>query len=150
MSGPMRLGALIAPPLLALALAAPAAGAASDARIAALQVALRAKGTYLGTVDGVRGPQTAAAIRSFQARRGLLADGVAGPATRRALGRSGRPRLGRRVLRSGPDRRGRRSPERRSRLHGRVLRRLLHSVECRRGNRTPTPEAPDPKDVAAP
>ena len=69
--------------------------------MAALQVALRAKRTYTGTVDGVRGPQTIDAVRRFQARRGLLVDGVAGPATRRALGRRGRPRLGRRVLQSG-------------------------------------------------
>lgn len=79
---------------------APAASA-QNAGVAALQVALRAERTYAGTVDGVRGPQTAAAVRRFQARRGLLVDGVAGPATRRALGRRGRPRLGSRVLRAG-------------------------------------------------
>jgi murein DD-endopeptidase MepM/ murein hydrolase activator NlpD len=76
----------------------PAVAGAQSADVAALQVALRAKGLYGGTVDGVRGPQTGAAVRRFQARRGLVVDGVAGPATRRALGRRGRPRLGRRVL----------------------------------------------------
>ena len=40
-------------------------------------------------------------MRRFQARRGLAVDGIAGPVTRRALGRRGRPRLGTRVLAGG-------------------------------------------------
>ena len=86
--------------LVAAALAAPAASAQS-ADVAALQVALRAHGLYDATIDGVRGPLTTGAVRRFQARRGLVADGIAGPATRRSLGRRGRPRLGARVLRAG-------------------------------------------------
>ena len=82
-----------------LALASPAAAWRADT--AALQVALRAKGLYGATIDGVHGPQTAAAVRSFQARRGLAVDGIAGPRTRRALGWRGRPSLGRRTLHAG-------------------------------------------------
>ena len=37
-------------------------------------------------------------MRALQARRGLAVDGIAGPRTRRALGRRGRPRLGSRAL----------------------------------------------------
>lgn len=97
----MRLGALIAPPLLALALAAPAAGAAADARIAALQVALRANGVYEGSVDGLTGPQTEQAVRVIQARAKITVDGVVGPETRKALGKLGRPGLGTRTLERG-------------------------------------------------
>lgn len=66
--------------------------------VAALQVALRANGLYFGTVDGFAGPVTRTAVRSFQRRKGLAVDGLAGPHTLRALGRRGRPRLGSRPL----------------------------------------------------
>jgi peptidoglycan hydrolase-like protein with peptidoglycan-binding domain len=69
--------------------------------VAALQVALRARGLYAATVDGVRGPLTREGVRRFQARRGLAVDGIAGPRTRAALGWRGRPSLGRRVIRAG-------------------------------------------------
>jgi murein DD-endopeptidase MepM/ murein hydrolase activator NlpD len=52
-------------------------------------------------VDGVRGPGTIAALRRVQARAGLGADGIVGPRTRRALGRSGRHRYGSRAMRAG-------------------------------------------------
>jgi murein DD-endopeptidase MepM/ murein hydrolase activator NlpD len=83
--------------LLPLAVAGPAHAAGSPA-VAALQIGLRAKGLYAGTVDGVAGPATARAVRKLQRRAGLTVDGVAGPRTRAALGRYGRPALGSRTL----------------------------------------------------
>ena len=84
----------IAAALVAAALAAPAASAQS-ADVAALQVALRAQGP-LRRDDRrrARAADERGACARFQARRGLVVDGIAGPATRRALGRRGRPRLG--------------------------------------------------------
>jgi murein DD-endopeptidase MepM/ murein hydrolase activator NlpD len=78
--------------------AAPVA-AGRNADVAALQVALWAKGIYRGDVDGLPGPGTAAAVRAFQRRAGLAADGLAGPRTRRALGRHGRHPYATRPLR---------------------------------------------------
>jgi murein DD-endopeptidase MepM/ murein hydrolase activator NlpD len=78
---------------------APAAAAgAGRPDVAALQVALRGAGLYGGSIDGVAGPGTRAAVSRFQARNGLAADGVAGSATRAALGRRGRPALGSRSI----------------------------------------------------
>jgi murein DD-endopeptidase MepM/ murein hydrolase activator NlpD len=81
-----------------LLISAPSA-AAADARIAALQVALHARGLYPGTIDGVAGPQTKRAVLAYQRRAGLERDGVAGPRTFAALG--GHATLGKRVLAPG-------------------------------------------------
>src|SRR4051812_13900998 len=70
-------------------------------RVAALQVALRAHALYGGAIDGFAGPAAAAGLRRFQARAGLVADGIAGPRTRRALGALGRHRYRSRPLRAG-------------------------------------------------
>jgi murein DD-endopeptidase MepM/ murein hydrolase activator NlpD len=71
------------------------------ASVAALQVALRARGLYAATVDGVRGPLTREGVRRFQARRGLVVDGIVGPRTLAALGWRGRPGLGARAITAG-------------------------------------------------
>ena len=84
----------------ALAVAGPAV-AAPSAKVAALQVALRAKGMYGGTIDGVSGPRTRAALLAFQRKHGIRATGKVGHATRCKLGALGKPLLGQRELRRG-------------------------------------------------
>jgi murein DD-endopeptidase MepM/ murein hydrolase activator NlpD len=87
--------------MAAIGLAVPAAASAASANVAALQVAMSAVGLYPHPVDGITGPWTQQAVRTFQTRHGLAADGVAGPRTRRALGRRGKPNLGKRPLHVG-------------------------------------------------
>jgi murein DD-endopeptidase MepM/ murein hydrolase activator NlpD len=83
-------------------LLAPSAFAAGDPEIAALQVGLRQRGLYAGSVDGVLSERTVAAVRRLQRRAGIVDDGVPGHQTRTALGRYGRRApLGRRVLGAG-------------------------------------------------
>jgi peptidoglycan hydrolase-like protein with peptidoglycan-binding domain len=84
----------------ALVWASPAVAAKpkTSARVAALQVALRAHDLYAGPVDGLRGPLTSTGLRKLQRRAGITATGRVGPATRRALGKLGRPLLGEREL----------------------------------------------------
>ena len=86
---------------MALAFTWVGAAHASNPQVAGLQVALKAHGLYTGSVDGVSGPGTVAAVKLFQARKGLVVDGRAGQRTRAALGPLGRPLLGRRDLASG-------------------------------------------------
>jgi len=59
--------------------------------VATLQSRLNAAGFNPGPIDGVFGPQTQAAVRAFQASRGLVADGIVGPRTWGALGGVGVP-----------------------------------------------------------
>lgn len=78
-----------------------AAAHAGNPQIAGLQVALRAYGLYNGPIDAIAGPKTVRATKAFQRRAGIVVDGRAGPATRRALGPLGTPVFGRRTLRRG-------------------------------------------------
>ena len=73
-------------------------GSAADARIAAVQVALRERGFAPGPIDGVPGPLTRGALSSFQRARKLPVDGRIDRRTRRAFGARGRPLLGQREL----------------------------------------------------
>lgn len=51
-----------------------------------IQTRLKNWGYYSGTVDGVFGSKTQAAVKSFQRKNGLTPDGVAGPATLAKIG----------------------------------------------------------------
>ena len=83
-------------------LLAPGAWASGDPEIAALQVGLRQREFYAGTVDGVLGPGTVSGVRQLQHYARLPVDGVPGPKTKRALGRFGKkPSLGGRILAPG-------------------------------------------------
>jgi len=97
----MRTRAILALPIVLLAVTATPQASASDPGVAALQVGLHARGLYSGPIDGITGPGTQKAIRKLQTRARITVDGVVGPKTRRALGRFARHRLGQRQLRRG-------------------------------------------------
>lgn len=54
-------------------------------KIRDIQQQLSARGYTAGPIDGIWGRQTVAAVRAFQAKNGLTADGVVGPLTLAAL-----------------------------------------------------------------
>lgn len=51
-----------------------------------IQTKLKRWGYYTGSVDGVFGAKTKAAVQSFQRKNGLTADGIVGNATAKAMG----------------------------------------------------------------
>lgn len=51
-----------------------------------IQTKLKRWGYYNGSVDGIYGTQTLNAVKSFQKKNGLTQDGIAGPATLKAMG----------------------------------------------------------------
>ncbi|HEX8702724.1 MAG TPA: peptidoglycan-binding protein [Myxococcaceae bacterium] len=71
----------------------PATGAvlkqgSSGPEVKQLQQTLNKLGYSVGTADGVFGPNTEAAVKKFQAAKGLEADGVVGPKTQQALAKA--------------------------------------------------------------
>ena len=58
----------------------------SGSAVTTIQTKLKRWGYFDGPVDGIYGSKTSKAVRSFQRKTGLTADGVAGPAPLKALG----------------------------------------------------------------
>ena len=72
--------------LAAIGGTAPPAPMTPDTPVRKLQAALEAAGFPCGGVDGMDGPKTTAAVAAFQRSKGLVVDGIAGPATLAKLG----------------------------------------------------------------
>ena len=51
-----------------------------------IQTKLKRWGYYNGSIDGIYGSQTLAAVKWFQSKNGLQVDGIAGPKTLAAMG----------------------------------------------------------------
>lgn len=58
----------------------------SGEEVKAIQTKLKRWGYYSGSIDGVYGTQTMKAVKYFQSKNGLKADGVAGEQTLKSLG----------------------------------------------------------------
>ena len=58
----------------------------SGNEVTQIQTKLKRWGYYTGSIDGVYGSRTVAAVKWFQSKNGLTADGIAGPATLAAMG----------------------------------------------------------------
>lgn len=75
-----------------IALVAPQANAAvvkvgsTGATVRTIQTKLKRWGYYTGSVDGIFGSKTKAAVQYFQRKNGLTADGIVGNATAKAMG----------------------------------------------------------------
>jgi N-acetylmuramoyl-L-alanine amidase len=82
----LMLASLLAVVLLPRVQAASYRQGSSGETVKTIQTKLKNWGYYSGTVDGVFGSQTTAAVKYFQRQNGLTADGVVGSATLAALG----------------------------------------------------------------
>ncbi len=60
----------------------------SGTQVRTMQTKLKKWGYYTGTIDGVFGPKTLAAVKLFQKRNNLTVDGIVGAKTLAALGMS--------------------------------------------------------------
>lgn len=58
----------------------------TGAEVKAIQETLKDRGLYSGSIDGIYGSGTQAAVKKFQKQQGLTADGIAGPLTLKRLG----------------------------------------------------------------
>lgn len=58
----------------------------TGAEVKAIQETLKDRGLYSGSIDGIYGADTQAAVKKFQKQQGLTADGIAGPLTLKRLG----------------------------------------------------------------
>ena len=58
----------------------------SGSEVTKIQTKLKNWGYYTGSVDGIYGSRTVAAVKKFQTKNGLTSDGIAGPATLAAMG----------------------------------------------------------------
>ena len=56
------------------------------AEVTQIQTKLKRWGYYTGNIDGIYGTQTLNAVKYFQRKNGLTVDGIAGPATLKAMG----------------------------------------------------------------
>jgi len=84
--------------LVAISVAPAAASTVGSPRLAAVQVALRARHLYWGTIDGLSGPATTAALVKLQRDAGLPPTGIPGPRTMTLLGPLAVRELGTRPL----------------------------------------------------
>ena len=58
----------------------------SSTEIRTIQTKLKKWGYYTGTVDGIYGAKTTSAVKYFQRKNGLTADGIVGKKTAAAMG----------------------------------------------------------------
>lgn len=58
----------------------------TGSEVTQIQTRLKNWGYYKGSVDGIYGSRTKAAVEAFQRKNGLTVDGIAGPATLAAMG----------------------------------------------------------------